>query len=74
MMTWLNHLSIRYKKKNVENKFIMLENITYGWKMPNVFDIKIGGRNVEGKRHKITKSVLAYNIKLNGCKVTHVKG
>ena len=67
---WLTHLSSRYKKKNSLNKFIALENITFGWKTPNIFDIKIGGRNIEGKRHKITKSVLHFNIKLNGCKVS----
>lgn len=47
----------------------MLENLTNGWEEPNIFDIKIGGRNVEGKKHKITKSVSQYFIKLNGCRM-----
>jgi hypothetical protein len=37
--------------------------------LPNIFDIKIGGRNVEGKKHKITKAVSQFYIKLNGCKM-----
>lgn len=55
---WLTHLAGRYKFRNESNEFIMLENLTYGYKRPQIFDIKIGGRNVEGKTHKITKAVV----------------
>jgi hypothetical protein len=43
--------------------------LTFGYERASVFDIKIGGRNIEGKTHKITKSVSNYFIKLNGCKI-----
>lgn len=52
----------------------MLENLTYSYKRPNIFDIKIGGRNVEGKTHKITKSVSEFCLKLNGCQITDKQG
>lgn len=37
--------------------------------LPNIMDIKIGGRNIDGKKHKITKSVAQYFLKFNGCKM-----
>ena len=65
----MTHLAARYKMRNESNRFIVLENLTHGMTLPNIFDIKIGGRNVEGKKHKITKSVSRYFIKLNGCRL-----
>lgn len=44
--------------------------MTLNYQNPCIFDIKIGGRNIE-KKHKITKSVSKYFVKLNGCKISN---
>jgi hypothetical protein len=66
---WLQHLASRYKDRIQGNEFIVLENLTLNMTQPNIFDIKIGGRNLEGKTHKITKNVSQYCLKLNGCQL-----
>lgn len=68
-LVWLSHLRGRYRARNDGNRFIVLENLTFGWEQASVFDIKIGGRNVEGKKHKVTKSVSQFFLRLNGCRV-----
>jgi hypothetical protein len=51
----------------------VLENVTHDYALPNILDIKIGGRNVVGKTHKITESVSKYYVKLNGCKINYAR-
>lgn len=66
---WLQHLASRYQDRIQGNEFIVLENLTQNMAQPNIFDIKIGGRNMEGKTHKISKNVSQYCLKLNGCQL-----
>lgn len=41
-----------------------MENFLHSFEKPNIFDIKIGGRQEKPK--KVTKSVEIYKLKLNG--------
>ena len=51
-----------------------MQNLTHNFKKPCVFDIKIGGRNIDGKKHKHVKPVSNLFLKLNGCSLLNVGG
>jgi hypothetical protein len=52
------------------NKYIRLENLTYGMKKPCVLDVKLGIRKWKPSHTKFKNSTTpTHNFRLNGCKV-----